>query len=168
MDNKYFVARGDTAKYKVTIHHADFSQERDDYYIVLEYGIMGGEMVVDKGMMPVDEEGNIFLLFETSEMVGLVKAVCHYFVPDTDIQGGVREEVDIQYLCFVSSSPATNLRCDMPEPIHEDGVEHVTYERVFRGDVNTLYLNLRTGEGENIVDSEGRQSRVHKGEQELY
>ena len=50
MDIKRIVARGDTAKYKVTVHHADFSQERDDYNIVLEYGIMGGEMTVSKDM----------------------------------------------------------------------------------------------------------------------
>jgi len=170
MEAKYIVFQGDTAKWKMTIRHADFDQHRDDYYVELRYGLLGGAMTIRKDEMPVDEDGNIYMLVDSTDMVGMVKATCHYFVPDTDIKGGLREEVDIQWLCFVVDDPRPRFQCNAPwpEPIHEDGQEHVTYERVFRSDVNTLYLNLRDSQQRPLMDSEGRQLRVRKEEKDIY
>jgi len=168
MDAKYIIKRGDTAKYKVTIHHADFDQARDEYAVVLYYGMMGGRMEIPKKDMPVDEDGNIYMLFNSTDMVGWIKAECHYYVPDSDLQSGVREEVDIQYIGFSTSEPNPKLYCEMPEQILEDGIEHVKYERVWRSDVNTLYLQARTSEGEVWRDSEGKVIRVRKEDKDIY
>lgn len=170
MEAKRIVHKGDMVKQKITIVHADFDQKRDDYRVELTYGMLGGKKVIRKEDMKVDEDGNVYMLFDSSDMIGFVKAYCYYDVPDTDMGSGIRTEVDIQWLCFVTESPNPRLACNSPwpEPVHDDGQEHVVYERVFRGDVNTLYLNLRTGEGEPIVDSEGRQLRVHKEEKDIY
>ena len=170
MDAKRIVYKGDTAKWKITIHHADFDQARDEYRVELCYGMRGGKLVIRKKDMKVDEDGNVYMVFDSSEMVGRVKAYCYYDVPDTDMGSGIRTEVDIQWLCLVSETPDPKCACGgaWPEPVHDDGKEHVVYERVFRGDVNTLYLNLRTSNEEPILDSEGRQLRVRKEEKDIY
>lgn len=170
MEAKRIVFKGDVAKWKITISHADFDQQRDDYRVELAYGMLGHKMILRKEDMKVDEDGNVYMIVDSSDMTGFVKAYCYYDVPDSDMGSGIRTEVDIQFLCFVTDTPDPRFACNCgwPEPVREDGKEHVIYERVFRGDVNTLYLNLRTGEGEPIVDSEGRQLRVRKEEKDIY
>lgn len=169
MDNKYIVFKGDTAKYQITVVHVDFNQERDNYYVELFYGMRGGKLAIRKEDMTKDEDGRVFLMFNTSDMTGAVKAVCHYDVPDSDIAGGIRHEVDMQWLCQVVERP-NPMVCNGIKyctPLQEDGREHVVYERVFRGDVNTAYMDL-TAQGVPLRDNEGEQLRVHKTESELY
>ena len=161
MDAKKIVYKGDTAKWQVTIHHTDFDQQRDDYRVELRWGMFGKSMVIRKSDMFTDEEGHVFMMFDSSNMIGWVTARCFYDVPDTDMKSGIRREVDIKKLCFVTDSPCPHFACDC-ESVYEDGQEHVTYDRVFRGDANTLFLNLRTVDQEPIMDSEGKQLRVRK------
>ena len=160
MDKNRIVSRGDWAKYQIEITHADFLQSRDDYRVTLTWGMFGESVIIEKKDMPVDEDGKVFFIFDSTPMIGWVKAVCHYDVDDSDIEGGVREEVNYQWLCFVSAEPTPRL-CGEPEP---GGDGHVTYTRVYAGDVNTAYLNLRDCDQQNILDSEGNQLRVHKDE----
>lgn len=164
MEDKYIVYKGDSPKFKVTIHHADFDQHEDDYNVVLRYGLLGGEMTITKSDMYVDEDGDTYFMFDSSDMMGVVIASCNYWVHDEDFEGGLRKEVDMQNLCFVVDNPAPRFCGDLQTG--SDG--HVTYERVYRSDVKTLYLNLRTSEGENIKDVDGKQLRVRKEPEDLY
>ena len=152
------VSRGDTVKYKVEITHADFNQANDNYRVELSWGVIRHTMTIEKSDMVVDEDGNAFLIFDTDCMLGWVKASCYYDVEDSDAPDGYRTEVNYQWLCFVSSEPTVKFGCDV-EP---GGDGHVVYTRVYGGDVNTAYLNLRDSEQQNLMDSEGNQLRVHK------
>lgn len=157
------------AKFKVEITHPEFSQLEHDYSITLTWGHMGGSRVFKKSDLISDEEHNIYIVFDTSEMFGKVMAECLYEVPDTDRESGVREECDRQWLAFVASTPCVYFPCDC-ECAEKD--PHVVYTRVYRSDVHTLYLNLRTtednGEHLNLLDSEGQQLRVHKRPEDIY
>lgn len=160
IDSKYIVSRGDMAKYRIGITHTDFDQQRDDYRVVLTWGMFGESKTISKADMAVDEDNNAYMMFDSSGMLGWVKASCHYDVEDSDADSGYREEVDYQWLCFVSADPVVRLYCEF-EP---GGDGHVTYTRVYGGDVNTAYLNLRDSSQQNLLDSEGNQLRVHKTE----
>lgn len=164
IDKTWFVSKGDVAKFKIEITHADFNQQRDNYRVVLTWGMYRQSVTIEKADMKHDEEGNHFICFDSTEMLGLVKAACHYDVEDSDIEGGYREEVNYQWLCFVTGEPLPKL-CGTPEA---GGDGHVVYTRVYAGDVHTAYLNLRDSNKENILDSEGQQLRVHKTDEEMH
>jgi hypothetical protein len=97
-------------------------------------------------------------------MLGLVKAACHYDVADSDMQSGIREEVNYQWLCFVTADPTAKFCCKF-EP---GGDGHVVYTRVYGGDIHTAYLNLRDSEKKNLIDSNGKQLRVHRADEDYY
>jgi hypothetical protein len=168
MKQEFLIQAGDVAKYEVEIHHTDFDMARDDFQFEILGGMVGQKVVVTKSMMPCDEDGNWFLLFDSTGMAGKVTAVCRYWVPDFDMPDGVREEVDRQYIGFATDSACPQFACECECTPADD---HVTYKRVYRGDVHTLYLNLRTteedGEHRPLVDSEGEQLRVRKSEEDL-
>lgn len=166
MDKDFLIAQGDTAKFKLTITHADFDQQTDDFKVVLSIGLMGEQVVVEKADMPHDEDGDFYVIFKTDGMVGFIKAETKYYVPDTDIEGGLREEVDYQYLGFATANPCPKFfRNCVCETLTDD---HVKWERVWRSDVGTLYLNLRTKDKEPIVTSDGKQVRVRKEDKDIY
>jgi hypothetical protein len=100
------------------------------------------------------------MVFDSSDMIGWVKAECIYEVADSDMESSYREEVNYQWLCFVTEEPNTVL-CG---GFDAGGDGHVVYTRVYAGDVNTAYLNLRDCNQNNLLDSEGKQLRVHKDE----
>jgi len=160
IDKARIVSQGDVAKFRLIITHEDFDQEKDNYKVVLSWGMFKQSMTVEKSEMITDEDGNIYLVFDSTGMVGIVKATCIYDVEDGDMESGVRQEVNYQWLCFVTSNPDPQFACDF-EP---GGDGHVTYTRVYGGDVGTAYLNLRDSNKENLLDSEGNQLRVHKTE----
>lgn len=167
MDKDSIIQRGDIAKYQLTIKHTDFDQQRDDFFVVLHYGMACETTRICKRQMVHDEDGNWFMMFPTAKLpLGPVKAETHYMVPDTDVKGGVREEVEWDWLGFVTESPCPQFasRCHCQHPVEE----HVKFKRAFRGDVNTVYMNLRTSDGEYLKDDEGNQLKVHKSEKELY
>lgn len=164
MDKSFLIEKGDTPKYKITITHVDFDMVRDDFNVVLTYGMTGKSVTIQKSGMYFDEDNNCFFMFSSADMTGLIKVACHYFVPDSDESIGYREEVEYQYLGFSTDDPCPSFACDVCQSTEE---AHVVYERVWRNDVNTLYLNVRTSEGEPVLTSEGEQVRVHKTEEEL-
>lgn len=171
MDAKFIIQEGDVAKYQMLIEHEDFDMMQDEFEVTLSWGMLGESMTVSKSEMVHDEDGNWFLIFNSSGMVGKVTAECRYLVPDSDMADGVREEVDRQYIGFVTANPCPQFACECECPTHEEKL-HVTYTRVWRSDVNTLYLNLRTteenGEHRPILDSEGKKLRVRKEEKDIY
>ena len=159
-DMSRIVSRGDVAKFKIEITHKDFDQQTDNFYVVLTWGMMRQSMTIEHKDIKHDEDGNFFIVFDSSEMLGWVKVACHYDVPDSDVESGTREEINYQWLCFVTAEPTPQL-CGDKEP---GGDGHVVYTRVYAGDVNTAYLNLRDSDKKNLMDSEGKQLRVHKDE----
>ena len=164
MDAKFIIQTGDTAKYHLTITHEDFSMKDNDFFVLLWYGLMGQFTKIQKSDMYCDEDGDWFMLFDSAPAVGRVTAECHYFVPDSDAKTGIREEVDYQYIGFVTSNPCPQFACKCNQG-EQDG--HVKYERVFGNDVRTLYLNVRTAEGEPVRTAEGEQVRVRKTEDQI-
>ena len=162
MDKKYLVSQGDVAKFQIEITHADFDQQTDDFKIVLSWGMVRQSMSIEHKDIKHDEDGKFFIVFDSSEMLGLVKAECIYWVTDSDMKIGYREEVNYQWLCFVTADPTARFCCEF----NPGGDEHVVYTRVYASDVNTAYLNLRDRNKENLLDSDGNQLRVHKTEED--
>lgn len=159
MEADKIIFKGDTAKYRLTIAHEDFDMKDNDFFVLLWYGLFGQYTKILKSDMHCDEEGSWFMLFDSSPAIGQVKAECHYFLPDSDEETGIREEVDYQYIGFVTSNPCPKFACDCLCGA-QDG--HVKYERVYGNDMKTLYLNVRTSEGEPVITAEGEQVRVRK------
>lgn len=157
IDKNRIVSEGDVAKFLLVITHEDFDQDKDNYKVILSWNFRESK-TIEKAEMITDEDGNIYLVFDSTGMVGLVKATCVYDVEDSDMESGVRQEVNYQWLCFVTDDPNPQFGCSF----EEGGDGHVVYTRVYGGDVNTAYLNLRDSDKENLLDSEGKQLRVHK------
>ena len=101
----------------------------------------------------------------TAGMLGRVRAECHYTVPDSDYEEGTREEIDIQFLAFVTDTPCPHIPC-CGQCAEADG--HVTYKRVWRSDTRSLYLNVRTADKQPVMDADGKQIRVRKEEKDIY
>lgn len=160
MDKDRIIQQGDTAKFQVIIQHEDFDQQTDPFRVVVHGGIPDTPVTIDREDMLHDEDGNFFMLMPTAGLVGPLKAECHYTVSDSDFpETGTRNEVDIQFLAFVTDSPCPHIPCCGQ---CTGAYAHVQYKRVYGGDVNTAWLNLRTSDKQPIVDSDGRQLRVHK------
>lgn len=153
------IQQGDTAKYQVTITHEDFDQQRDPFRVVIHAGIPDTPIIIEREDMMHDEDGNYFMLVPTAGLIGQLKAYCHYWVPDSDLGSGMREEIDIQWLAFVTDTPCPRLSCCQACD-KSDG--HVTYKRVWRSDTKSMYLNLKSREGEPIKTTDGQQIRVRK------
>jgi hypothetical protein len=164
IDKTRIVSRGDIAKFKIEITHADFDQQTDNFYVVLTWGMTNQSMTIPQEDIKHDEDGNFFIVFDSSDMLGLVKAACCYYIPDSDVEGGTREEINYQWLCFVTDDPTPKFCCDF----EAGGDGHVVYTRVYAGDVNTAYLNLRDSEKKNLLDSNGKQLRVHRADEDYY
>ena len=65
-------------------------------------------------------------------------ARCVWFVPDGDLDGGLREKDDEQYLCFVVTTPCPQfLTCPACTEEHP-----VTYTRTEQSDIAEKYQRL--------------------------
>lgn len=164
MNKDRIIHQGDTAKFQVIIRHEDFDQQTDPFRVVVHGGIPDTPVTIDRADMLHDEDSNFFMLLPTAGLVGPLKAYCHYFVTDSDLGSGQREEIDIQMLAFVTDTPCPRI----PGGCGCVSNAHVQYRRVYASDVNTAWLNLRTSEQQPIVDSEGRQLRVHRADEDYY
>lgn len=154
------IQRGDVAKYQITITHTDYDQQRDDFYVILHYEMSFETMRIDKEQMFHDEEGNWFMMIPSEKLpTGWIKAETHYMVPDTDFGDDIREEVEFDWLGFVTDTPCPKFASKCP-----CGCDcgHVVFKRVWRGDANSLYMNLLTSKGEPVKDVDGQQLQVRK------
>lgn len=163
MDSKFIIQKGDVAKYRVTITCNDFSQTANDFYVLLSFGMTGKTLKIMKSEMFTNEENNYYFAFRTDDMVGMICAECHYFVPDTDFDSGIREDVDYQLLGFVTSDPCPTFPQKCTCSVAEDNP--VQYKRIFASDANTAYLYVRTSEQSRVMTSDGKNLRVHKIEE---
>ena len=167
MDKDRIIQQGDTAKYQVVISHPDYDQQRDPFRVIIHCGIPDAAIVIRNVDMLHDEDGNFYMLVPTVGILGKMKAECHYSVSDSDVEGGSRDEVDVQWLGFVTDEPCPRFakRCECSQ-----GEEHphVVYTRIYRNDARSLYLNVRTSDKQPVVDADGKQIRVRKEEKDIY
>jgi hypothetical protein len=71
----------------------------------------------------------------------------------------MRECVDMQVIGFVTESSCLQLQRRCKKCVKSEFVE---FNRIYRSDARTLFLNLRTMSGEYLKDSNGEQLRVRK------
>jgi len=165
MDKDRIIQQGDTAKYQVIIRHEDFDQQTDPFHVAISWGIPEQVLTIDREDMLHDEDGNFFMLVPTAGLVGPMKAYCHYYVTDSDMGSGQREEIDIQMLAFVTDTPCPHIPC-CGQCAEDDA--HVTYKRVWRSDTRSVWMNVRTADKQPVMDADGKQIRVHKSKEELH
>lgn len=156
---KFGIFKGELAKYQLTITREDFDVQTCDFSVRLSYGMFGQYVDIGKNDMFRDEEWHVFFMFDTTEMTGPIKATTTYYLPDTDTDGGVRECTDVQVIGFVTDSSCQQMqRCRM----RCRRSEYVTFERIERSDASTIWLELRTKDGEVLRTSDGEILRVKK------
>lgn len=144
------VQQGEMAKYYVAIENTEyFRQVRDDFRVILHYGMEGGKVTVEKAEMGADNTGFYFTV-DTSKMVGRVVAECQWVVPDTDFAGGERVEKDRQILMFVAATACPHL---LICPTCEES-EKVTYTRTYEPDLNVEYFYLCDTNGNRFTTTE--------------
>lgn len=160
MDKDRIIQQGDTAKFQVTIQHEDFDQQTDPFRVVVHGGIPDTPVTINREDMLHDEDGNFYLVFPSSGMQGQLLAECHYGVHDEDVEGNVRDDVDRQWLAFVTDSPCPHFagRCDCFGS--RDG--HVEYERTDDSDVASIYMTLVTSDGQTVTDANGAILKVRR------
>lgn len=160
-----YIISGSEAKYQLTIDCQDFDQRVDDFSVVIRWGLQGTSMTIDRSKMFYDEEGNCFFTFTTAGMVGALMAECTYYVPDSDYPEGFRKEIDAQIIGCVVTSPCRRRRCCMAIGCADSKVQ---YKRIGRSDANSLYMTLRTSEGDALTTSDGSVLKVKKEEKDIY
>lgn len=158
-DDKFHIVPGELVKYQLKIKREDFDPQTNDFQATIYWGLFGQSLTITREQTYHDEEWNLFVLFDTSGMVGTLKAVTEYLVSDTDADDGFRVCTDSQNIGIVSESPC----CLKPRKCKKGTDERfVQWERIYRSDARTLYLNLRTSEGEYLKDINDQQLKVRK------
>ena len=142
---------GTEAKYFIDIQQEGFSMEEDDFTVELRWGMRPKSLMITKQDMIADTSGKYFFEFDTAKMVGKVKAICRYYVPDTDDPDGVREEVDEQFLCFVATTPCPQL---LSCPKCGASGHNVTYERTDQSGIASMYQRLCDCDGHPLASAD--------------
>lgn len=161
------IQQGDIAKYQLIISRDGFDPQTCDFQVTLSWGIVNrGQMVIKRENMYHDEDWNLFFMFDTTAMHGMLTAECEYYVPDSDMgypevgdatdEGWFRRVVDRQILCLVADNATARLpRC----ADKKDG--SVKYEPKDEADLRSLYLIVRA-DGEIVRTSDNNVVRVRK------
>lgn len=135
MDKTRIIQQGEVAKFQVQI--ANFDMEANDFRVELIYGMRQQVVTIDKSQM-LENGGTYYFTIDTASMVGRVTARCVWFVPDGDLNGGLREKDDEQYLCFVVTTPCPQfLTCPACTEEHP-----VNYIRIEQSDIAEKYRRL--------------------------
>ena len=155
MDKKRIIQQGEVAKFQVQIQ--DFDMEANDFRVELIYGMRQKVVTINKSQM-LENGGQYFIIFDTSKMVARVTARCVWLVPDTDVEGGLREKTDEQYLCFVVATPCPQFIC-----CPDCSAEHpVTYTRTDQSDIADKYQRLADKYDRPLVTADGETLFVLK------
>lgn len=168
MANIDIISQGDTGKFQLIIDREDFDPELDEFKVRLSWGFYDEHVDIRKDEMFHDEEWNVFFMFDSEKMHGIITAECEYLVPDSDVafpqEGDARDEewyrinVDRQLLCLVTTSAtACTQKCT-----NKCNEHFVHYKRVLRSDANSLYAIVRDNTLQVIRTSEGNIVRVRK------
>ena len=157
--DKFGIFQGELAKYQITITREDFDVQTCDFSIRLSWGMFGQYIEIQKSEMFRDEEWHMFFVFDTSDMLGPIKATTTYYVADTDVEGGMRECVDMQVIGFVIET-----ECALMQPRCKSNqiLRFVSFERIARSDAQTLFLNLLTVDGRPLTSVDGKHFKVKK------
>lgn len=135
MDKTRIIQQGEIAKFQVQI--ANFDMEANDFRVELIFGYRRKKATIEKSQM-LENGGTYYFTFDTDGMVGRVTARCVWFVPDGDLDGGLREKDDEQYLCVVVDTPCPQfLTCPACTEEHP-----VTYTRTEQSDIAEKYQRL--------------------------
>lgn len=155
-NNITIVPQGEEVKFYVRIDDVDYyNQARDDFQVVLHYGMQGGKVVRKKAEMGVDDTGFWFKA-DTSKMVGRVVAECRYYVRDGDFPWHKRTEVDKQVLMFVAATHCPRLLiCPACDEEHK-----VEYIRTFAPDLDADYFYLVDCDHNPLVTTEEDESHM--------
>ena len=128
----------------------DVAMEDIDFTLELIYGMRRTVMTIEKSQMKQDTQGNWFFIFETDDMVGLLKARLTWILNDTDCPDGERTKVNEQPLCFVTATACTKLfSCPCQA---ED--QPVTYTFTDESDIASDYVRLCDCYGHPIATSD--------------
>jgi hypothetical protein len=151
------IQQGDIAKYQLIISRDGFDPQTCDFQVTLSWGIVNrGQMVIKRENMYHDEDWNLFFMFDTTTMHGMLTADCEYYVLDSDTESGERRNVDRQILCLVADSGIAQLpRCA------ESKDRMVMYKRTLRADAKSLYAIVRA-DGYIVRTSDNNVVRVRK------
>lgn len=157
--DKFGIFQGELAKYQITITREDFDVQTCDFSIRLSWGMFGQYIEIQKSEMFRDEEWHMFFVFDTSDMLGPIKATTTYYVADTDVEGGMRECVDMQVIGFVIET-----ECALMQPRCKSNqiLRFVSFDRIARSDAQTLFLNLLTVDGRPLTSVDGKHFKVKK------
>lgn len=160
MTENDIILQGETAKYIIASARADLDLTTVSFAVRLEYGMMGRSKTIESiDMDIVAGTSNYLLTFDTTDMVGKVNARLLVDMPDRDIAGGVRKEVDAQIISFVVATPCPKLlSCSCPSTTGHD----VTYTRTEDSDVTSLYDRLCDCNHNPIRDRHGNYLFVLK------
>ena len=92
MDNgRYYI--GTDLKFKITLTAEGFDQGRDNYEIDFYCGDGHKHFTQDDVVKGTD--GNFYIFIPTSDFTpGITKMVITAYIPDRDISGGVRKEIE--------------------------------------------------------------------------
>lgn len=153
VEYKNIVEKGEEVKYKITIDQTNFLMADNDFKVILTYGMMGKKLTIEKSEMISNADGEWFFVFDSSDMIGRVKAECIYDVPDEDYPDGYRTEVNRQTLCVVISHPLPAKLC-VPAADPQEG-QTVIYERTDASSVEQLYSYLTDRDGNYLVTADG-------------
>lgn len=160
MDCKNILQKGDMAKYAVYIDNDQFDMIGDSFSVELKWGMMGNSITIDSTDMIMGDDFRRYFSFDTTPMYGRVTAICTYNLPDLDSPSGFRIEKDIQYLCFITSSPLPRFAC---VPGANKQCEHeVKYEHVGQSDVASHYEYLVTSRNDFIITDDDEFILVRK------
>ena len=108
MTQRNIIPQGEQARFIVKSNRADFSFEDSEYSLEIIYGMNGKRITIAKDdFVKVGEDYTI--RFSTSGIVGSILARLTVAFVDEDCAGGIRPEVDDQYIGFVTTTPCTRL-----------------------------------------------------------
>lgn len=104
MNNSIIVAnRGREVKFRVIFNDDTFDKKSDPVEIVLRWGLLGRKTVIRREDMIFNEDGEVYIIVDTSKMTGIVTATCYYEINDIDMPDEMRTEVDEQPLMYVAT-----------------------------------------------------------------
>ena len=140
MDEKNIIQQGEKVKFIITSRNPNFNIEEDDFYVEIIYGMMGKKLTIQKSDMLYGTDGEYVMQFSTEGMVGPVNARMVWQCHDTDSDpANQRQEVDMQIICFVVTTPCPVL-LNCPKCSNEG--HDVNYELTEEPDIAAKYLRL--------------------------
>lgn len=135
---------------KCFVEIKDVAMEDIDFTLDLIYGMRPKVITIEKSQMKQDAQGKWFFIFETDDIVGLLKARLTWILNDADCPDGERNKVNEQPLCFVTATACTKLfACPCQA---ED--QPVTYTFTDESDIASDYVRLCDCYGHPIATSD--------------